>query len=78
MNLIIKEEETREERFKRIAEKRTKAAMDKIRLIRNLSNRGNYDYSEDDVRKIFTTLKAELKAAEQSFITNTSPNKFKL
>jgi len=32
-----------------------------IKLLGNCSNKGNYEYSEDDVRKIFVILEKELR-----------------
>ena len=43
--------ETTEERFKRVAEARTNAVLDKLRILGNLSNRQMYSYSEKDIKK---------------------------
>jgi hypothetical protein len=59
--------ETPRQRFKRLAEKRTKAILDKIRVLSNLSNRTNYEYDEADVNKIFRTLEEELRIARAQF-----------
>ncbi len=40
------------EKFVALAEKRTSKALQAIAVIGNLSNRSNYSYSDDDVRKI--------------------------
>jgi len=48
--------ETAEERFRRLATKRTNEVLDRLRILGNLSNRTNYRYSEEDVEKIFTTI----------------------
>lgn len=54
--------------FVRLAEARTKRTLKDIRLIGNLSNRSNYTYSEEDIRKIFGALERELKNTKQRFI----------
>ena len=41
------------ERFKRVAESRTNRIIDQIRLLGNCANRSNYEYSEEDIKKIF-------------------------
>lgn len=38
-----------------------------MRLIGNLSNRSNYSYTEDDVRKIIKALKDEVDALKARF-----------
>jgi len=69
--------ETPNQRFKRLAEKRTKVILDKIRVLSNLSSRGNYDYDEADVNKIFRAIDEELRITKAKF---KLPNKreFKL
>lgn len=57
----------RREKFITLAERRTNNAIKQIRLIGNLSNKGNYDYSTEDVEKIFNTLNKELKAMKDRF-----------
>jgi len=71
-------EETRSDKFKRLAEKRMRVTLRQIQLIGNLSNRNNYDYSADQVKKIFAALNAEVRAAEQSFKVKLRETDFKL
>lgn len=54
-------------KFVKLAEMRVNRAIKDIRLIGNLSNRGAYTYSEDDVRKIFRVLQKELDGAKTRF-----------
>ena len=60
--------ESKREAFQRLAERRTNAAMDRIRVIGNLSNPYAYEYTEDDVRLIFAALDQELKATKAKFL----------
>ncbi len=60
--------ETRQERFKRLAIQRTNAALDKLRLIGNLANKSNYDYSDEDIKKIFNAIDTQLKNIKSKFI----------
>ena len=69
---------TKEEKFKELAEKRVNNALKNIQLIGNLSNTNNYDYSEENVLKIFKTLKDALYTAEMKFKINSRKDKFKL
>ena len=44
------------EKFVELAEKRVTKTLKDIRLIGNLSNKSNYSYSHEDVKKIYLTL----------------------
>lgn len=54
-------------KFVQLAEKRVSKALNDIRLIGNLSNRSNYDFTDDDVTKIFRALQDELAACRKKF-----------
>ncbi|HEY8435448.1 MAG TPA: hypothetical protein VIK63_00115 [Haloplasmataceae bacterium] len=64
--------ETKREKFKRLAELRTNNAIKQIQLIGNLSNKNNYDYTEEDVKKIFKALKEEIDLAEKKFMEKST------
>jgi len=55
------------ENFVRLAEARVTRAIESLRVIGNLSNRSNYEYTEEDVNKIITTLQNELKTLKGQF-----------
>ena len=57
--------------FIRLAEARVTRAIEAMRVIGNLSNRSNYEYSDEDVKKIITTLQAELTALKAQFKTKS-------
>lgn len=54
-------------RFVELANKRVSRALKSIQLIGNLSNRSNYDFTEDDVVKILRALQEELSACKKRF-----------
>ena len=54
-------------KFIQLAEARVARALNDIRLIGNLSNRGAYAYEDEDVRKIFRALQKELETAKSRF-----------
>ncbi len=62
--------ESREERFKRIAERRVKDLLDKIRLLKNCSDRSSYAYTDEQISKIFRTINSELKSTKEAFSRN--------
>jgi hypothetical protein len=48
------------ENFAIIAEKRVNKAITSIRSIGKMTNKSRYDYTEKDVRKIYSVLKKEI------------------
>ncbi len=59
--------DSKREKFVRLAEGRTQAALNAIRKIGNLSNRRAYSYSEADIRKIVKVLRDAVTEAERKF-----------
>lgn len=55
------------ERFVRLAEARTGKLLRSLELLGNLSNKSNYSYTEEDVRKVFQALRKKLKDIELRF-----------
>ena len=71
--------ETKHDKFVRIVEARTNKAAEMIRLIGNCASKSSYDYSEEEVKKIFTYLEKELRNAKNKFNgTDTEEGKFSL
>jgi hypothetical protein len=64
------ENETPEQRFKRVAEARTKAVLDKLRLLGNCNNKRLYSYSEEDINKIFSTINKRIREVRSRFETH--------
>lgn len=64
-------------KFKELAEKRVNRAIDDIRLIGNLANKNNYDFTQEEANKICSYLDAEIKALKLKF-SGEKKNKFKL
>jgi len=55
------------EKFVALAEKRVKRAIKDLQLIGNLSNKSNYSYNEQDVKKILHALSNEIKILKRRF-----------
>lgn len=71
--------ESKKDKFVRIAEARTNKIIDMVRLLGNCSNKASYEYTKDDVKKIFTAIENELKLAKAKFeSTSDDSSKFKL
>jgi len=61
--------ETKNDRFKRVAAKRTNEVLDKIRIIGNCSNKSSYEYSTAEINKIFTEIDKQLKITKAKFLS---------
>jgi hypothetical protein len=70
-------DESKREKFVRLAENRVNRTLNELKLITNLSNKCNYDYSQDDVDKIVKSLKKAVSDLEQKFASKNKDN-FKL
>lgn len=57
--------------FIRLANNRVNKAIRLFHLIGNLASRSNYDYTEEDVNKIFDALRQELQRCEERFRAST-------
>lgn len=71
--------ETKHEKFVRVAESRTNKIIDMIRLLGNCSSTATYEYTDEDVKKIFTAIEQELKVCKSKYQdTSNKESKFKL
>lgn len=55
------------ERFKKVAERRVRVVLRYLRLVGNCGNRGNYAYTPEEVRKIFYEIDQAVRAAKAKF-----------
>jgi len=60
------------EKFVQLAEARVARAMKSIRVVGNLSNRANYEFTENDVKKILQALNAEVDEVGRRFRSRDS------
>ena len=66
--------ENKRERFIRIAEARTNKILEMMRLLGNCSSNSNYQYTDEDIKKIFGALEKELKNTKNRFLGIDSSN----
>ena len=59
--------EIRRARFVRVAERRTRLVIEKLRVLGNCSNKGVYEFNSTDVDRIFSALQRELEQARRRF-----------
>ncbi len=65
------------ERFYRLAEYRTNEVLKKLKVLGNCANRSAYDYTDEEVNKIFSEIDRKVKETKAKF--HVSQNKeFKL
>ena len=69
--------ESKEEAFRRLATKRTNAVLERIRVLGHCANPQLYDYTQEDVRKIFQAIEKELRIVKIRF-QNSSKSEFRL
>ena len=62
----VKPGESKEERFKRLAEPRVNRALEKIRIIGNLTT-SQYSFTPEQAKKILMALQGALNEVEQKF-----------
>lgn len=60
--------ESKRDKFIRLAEARTNKILEMLRLLGNCSSKSNYEYTDEDVRKIFGALEKELKSTKNRFL----------
>ena len=63
-------DETKEDKFKRIAEARVNKLLKQFSTLRNCANHRVYSYNDLEVNKIFKALEEELKLTRQFFVNN--------
>lgn len=55
------------ERFKRLATQRTNIILKRLKVLGNCANRSAYEYTEDDVSKIFVEIERRIRETKAKF-----------
>ncbi len=67
-NVVTSEfKQKKRDKFIELAESRVKKTITNLRLIGNLSRKNNYEYTDEDVKKITSVLDKELKNVKDLF-----------
>ena len=69
--------ESKHEKFKRLAKLRGERVLKDLRLIANLSNTSTYEFNETEVRAIFAAIDEELRKTKFNF-TNKKKSSIEL
>ena len=56
------------QRFEKVAGNRVQKVLDTLQLLKNCSNRNNYDYSEADVELMFSEISKALRDARSAYV----------
>ena len=60
------------DKFKQLAGRRVTNAIKQIRLVGNLANQNAYEYTDDQVKKIYAALGGEMSRMQSKFKTASS------
>ncbi len=73
----VADNETARDRFKRLAAYRTNTILERLRVLGNCANRQVYEYTKEDIDKIFAAIEKAVKETRTKF-QGTTKAKFKL
>lgn len=68
----------KKERFKRLATSRTTDVLKRLQVLSNCSNRSAYEYSEEEINKIFSTIEKSVRDSKSKFYFPKEKINFKL
>ena len=60
-------EQERRERFKRLAAYRTNEVLKKLKVLSNCANRSAYEYTEEEIAKIFSEIERSVRESKAKF-----------
>jgi len=63
----MKEKETNRNRFIRLATLRTNTVLKRLKVLGNCANRSVYEYTEQDINKIFSEIDRAVKDTKAKF-----------
>jgi len=61
------DKDNKRERFKRLATQRTNALLQKLKVLGNCANRSAYEYTEEEINKIFSEVERRVKETKAKF-----------
>ena len=64
--------------FIRISESRTSKILTLFEQLTNLNNRSFYEYDDEDIEKIFSTIEQEMGKAKEQLLRSNKNKKFEL
>lgn len=67
-----KKDQAKSDNFKRLSDSRLEKTLNEIRLIGNLSNKNNYEYTPEQAEELFSKLEQALKTARARFFVDSA------
>ena len=71
-------DDIRRQNFKRLATARTKEVLRRLKILGNCSNRSHYDYTEEEINKIFSEIEKKIRETKVKFSFPERDKEFKL
>lgn len=68
----------KKERFKRLATSRTTDVLKRLQVLSNCANRSAYDYTEEEISKIYSTIEKAVRDSKAKFYYPKEKINFKL
>jgi hypothetical protein len=65
----MEKKEQKNERFKRLASRRTEKILNDLRVLGNCSNKSVYSFTDEEVNKIFYSIEEQLRIVKSRFRT---------
>jgi len=69
--------ESKKDRFQRLATIRTNVVLQRLKVLGNCSNRQAYEYTEQEIKKIFSAIEEQVKDVKAKF-TPAKKDQFQL
>ncbi len=63
----MEKQENKRERFKRLATLRTNVVLNRLKILGNCANRSAYEYTEEEINKIFSEIEHRVKEVKAKF-----------
>ena len=60
-------EDKKRQRFINLASHRTNEVIKRIKILGNCANKSTYEYSDEDIKKIFTVIDSQLRDTKAKF-----------
>ena len=62
-----KNQEQNRERFRRLGTQRTNTVLQRLKVLGNCSNRSAYNYTEEEINKIFSEIERRVRETKAKF-----------
>jgi hypothetical protein len=66
---------TKAERFRRVAAPRVQRVLDSLENLSKCSNKNNYEYSDSDIEKMMRVIRSKVKSLEHKFEDKSGSSK---